>query len=164
MTTDLVAILIFLATLGAGLIAGLFFAFSVSVMGALARIPAPAGIAAMQAINVVILNPMFGFVFFGTVLASLGLTVYAVVAWTTPGSPWLIAGAALYVVGGFGVTMAFNVPRNDALAKLDPSNPAAAGEWSKYVSEWTAWNHVRMVACLGASAAFIMAFAAMRPA
>jgi uncharacterized membrane protein len=162
-TTDLLAILILLAALGAGLIAGLFFAFSVSVMGALARIPAPAGIAAMQAINVVILNPMFGFVFFGTVLASLGLAVYALAAGPA-GAFWLIAGAALYVVGGFGVTMVCNVPRNDALAKLDPSSPAAAGEWSTYVSEWTAWNHVRMIACLAASAAFIMAFAVMRPA
>jgi uncharacterized membrane protein len=156
--------MILLTALGAGLMAGLFFAFSVSVMGGLARIPAPAGIAAMQAINVVILNPLFGFVFFGTLLASLGLAAYAIAAWPQPAAAYLLAGSVLYSSGGFGVTVIFNVPRNNALAELDPSSPAASVEWANYVSEWTSWNHVRMVACLAASAAFIMAFAAMRPA
>jgi uncharacterized membrane protein len=164
MTTDLLGILIFLSALGAGLIAGLFFAFSVSVMGALARIPAPAGIAAMQAINVVILNPLFGFVFFGTLLASLGLSAYALAVWAQPGAAYLLAGGVLYAAGGFGVTMVCNVPRNNALMKLDPTNPDAAAAWATYVSEWTSWNHVRMLACLAASAAFIKAFSLLGPA
>jgi uncharacterized membrane protein len=152
----------FLAALGAGLMAGLFFAFSVSVMRALARISPPAGIAAMQAINVVILNPLFGLVFFGTVMASLLLGGYAVVIRDQPGAWYLGAGAACYVIGGFLVTMAFNVPRNNALAALDPSSAGAASAWSRYVSEWTNWNHVRTIGCLASSAAFMMAFAMLR--
>ena len=149
----------FLAALGAGLMAGLFFAFSVSVMRALSRIPAPAGIAAMQAINIVILNPLFGLVFFGTVLASLLLGGAGLMMWDRPGAMYLVAGGLLYVIGGFVVTMAFNVPRNNALAKLDPASPAASSEWSRYVSEWTGWNHVRTAACLASAAAFMIAFA-----
>jgi hypothetical protein len=49
--------LIFLTILGSGLMAGLFFVFSVVIMSALGRIPAPSGIAAMQSINKVIINP-----------------------------------------------------------------------------------------------------------
>ena len=49
-------LLAFAAALGGGLMAGLFFAFSNSVMGALARLPAAQGVAAMNSINVVILN------------------------------------------------------------------------------------------------------------
>jgi uncharacterized membrane protein len=52
------------AALGTGLMAGLFFAFSVSVMRALASRPAAEGIAAMQAISRAILNPVFLVVFF----------------------------------------------------------------------------------------------------
>ncbi|WP_246131827.1 hypothetical protein [Pistricoccus aurantiacus] len=52
-------ILLIAATLGSGLIAGLFCVFSNFMMRALARIPTPAGIAAMQAINRAILNPAF---------------------------------------------------------------------------------------------------------
>src|SRR5262249_36312950 len=44
-------------------LAGLFFAFSVAVMQALARLPAAGGIAAMQSINIAILNPLFLSVF-----------------------------------------------------------------------------------------------------
>jgi uncharacterized membrane protein len=47
------------AALGCALLGGLFFAFSNFVMKALMRIPAPSGIAAMQAINVTVLNPLF---------------------------------------------------------------------------------------------------------
>jgi uncharacterized membrane protein len=48
-----------IALLGSALIGGIFFAFSSFVMKALARVPSPEGIAAMQSINVVVLNPSF---------------------------------------------------------------------------------------------------------
>jgi hypothetical protein len=51
------------AALGCGLMAGLFFAFSVSVMKAFARLPSAEGIGAMQSINVAIINPVFLAVF-----------------------------------------------------------------------------------------------------
>ena len=57
------------AALGCGLMAGLFFAFSVSVMKALGRLPSAEGIAAMQSINVAIINPVFLAAFFGTATA-----------------------------------------------------------------------------------------------
>lgn len=54
------------SALGSGLIAGVFFAFSTFVMTALARRPPAEGMAAMQAINVAVLNPLFLGVFVGT--------------------------------------------------------------------------------------------------
>jgi hypothetical protein len=62
----LLPVLTFVAALGTGLIAGLLFAFSAFVMNALARLPPEQGIAAMQSINVAVLNPLFFTVFFGT--------------------------------------------------------------------------------------------------
>jgi hypothetical protein len=52
-------VLTFLAALGSALIGGLFFAFSAFVMRALGRLPPAGGIAAMQSINVAVLNPVF---------------------------------------------------------------------------------------------------------
>jgi uncharacterized membrane protein len=49
-------LLTFVAALGSGLVAGIFFAFSNFVMKALARVSPAQGIAAMQSINVVVLN------------------------------------------------------------------------------------------------------------
>jgi uncharacterized membrane protein len=145
------------AALGCGLIAGVFFAFSAFVMAALARLPAAQGIAAMQSINVVVINPAFLGVFFGTAVLCVVLIVAALIAWGAAGAICLLVGALLYLAGTIGVTMVCNVPRNDALAAVAPDSTDGAGLWTRYVSEWTAWNHVRTVAALLAAASFAMA-------
>lgn len=138
----------FCAALGTGLMAGLFFAFSVSVMRALASRPSAEGIAAMQAINRAILNPVFLVVFMGTAIASVA-TLFS-------GNAWLLAGGALYLAGGFGVTALFNVPRNNALARASAEDPESARLWADYLTTWTAWNHVRTAASLAALALLII--------
>jgi uncharacterized membrane protein len=156
-TDSLLFIAILLCALGAGLMAGVFFAFSVFVMVALARLPAAHGIAAMQAINVAVLNPIFLGVFLGTGAVSAALVVIALLMRPYPGIGWLIAGAAIYIAGSIVLTMLCNVPRNNALAALEPESAEGAAYWPRYVSEWTAWNHVRAIACIAAMAAFITA-------
>jgi uncharacterized membrane protein len=66
MIGGLLVVLTFLSALGSGLIAGVFFAFSAFVMTALGRLPPDQGMAAMQSINVAVLNPWFFAAFFGT--------------------------------------------------------------------------------------------------
>ena len=148
-----------LAVLGCGLIAGVFFAFSSFVMRALARLPTAEGIAAMQSINVVVLNPLFLTVFVGTAAVGLLAMTAAVLRWDRPGAVYALSGGALYVFGTFAVTRAFNIPRNDALAELVPTAPDAAEHWARYVSGWTSWNHVRTAAALAATACFGLALA-----
>jgi uncharacterized membrane protein len=143
--------------LGCGLIAGAFFAFSTFVMKALGKLPAAQGIAAMQSINVVVLNPWFLIPFVGTAAGSAALAVAALLRWGDPRAPCWLAGSLLYTFGTFVETGVVHVPRNDALAKVAPSRPEAAAAWAAYLSTWTAWNHVRTVAALGAAAAFTLA-------
>lgn len=157
---DFLTSLTFAAALGSGLIAGAFFAFSSFVMRALGSLPAEKGIAAMQAINVVVINPIFLGVFIGTAILCLPIVIGAWPRWPSASSLWLIAGALLYVIGCFGVTMVCNVPRNDALAAIDPASPAGADLWRQYLTQWTFWNTVRTVASLAASASFITALRA----
>jgi len=139
------------AAVGCGLIGGVFFAFSVFVMRALARLPPAHGMAAMQSINVVVINPAFLGAFFGTGLAGLALVAVTIVDGSMPGAAWLSAGALLYLVGTIGVTMAANVPLNTALASMPTEDPAAGPLWSAYLKRWTAWNHVRTAAAIGAA-------------
>lgn len=148
-----------LVALGAGLVAGVFLAFSNFVMKALAQLPDEHGIAAMQRINVVVLNPLFLGIFVGTALLSGIAAVGAVVAWGTPRSMLLLAAGASYVVGCFGVTAAFNVPRNERLARMDAASPDAAAYWPVYVREWLFWNHVRTAASALAAAGAAAALA-----
>jgi len=145
------SILLTLAALGSGLMAGFFFAFSILVMPSFARLPAPQAIAAMNTINVVVLNPWFFTGFFGTALTSIAI---ALLFFT---STLALAGALVYLFGTIGVTMAFNVPLNNALAKVPPDTVEGAAFWIRYHRVWTGWNHVRTIAPLTASALFIMA-------
>ena len=85
----------FAAALGCALMAGLFFAFSVAVMGALARIDPPEGIRAMQSINRVILNPLFLIIFLGTAALCLLVVLTAWWRWHEAGAAWMLAGAFL---------------------------------------------------------------------
>ena len=146
---------------GAVLVAGIFFAFSTFVMGALGRLLPEQGIAAMQSINVVVLNPWFFGAFFGTALGSIALAVLGIVNWGAPGSIYLVAGGLLYLVGCILVTILFNVPLNSELAAVDPGHGAGGDIWSRYLTTWTAWNHVRTVAPLAAAAALVMAVRAL---
>jgi uncharacterized membrane protein len=158
MSISLLDILTLAAAIGAGIIGGTFFAFSAFVMGGLGRLPAPQGIAAMQSINVVVINPWFMTPFLGTAVLCAAIAVMALAQWSDPSAPYLLAGAALYVAGTFLGTMLFNVPRNDALAAATATTTEAAQLWAGYLVSWTFWNHVRTAAALAAMIAFVVAF------
>lgn len=147
-----------LAALGCGLIAGAFFAFSAFVMKAFARLNPEAGIAAMQSVNIAVINPVFLGVFMGTAAACAILIVSAFWRWQDAGSAYSVIGGGLYLLGTFAVTVVFNIPRNNELAVAKPSDPESAKLWARYLKEWTAWNHVRAAAALAATLALIFAF------
>ncbi|MBZ9675562.1 DUF1772 domain-containing protein [Mesorhizobium sp. ES1-1] len=149
--------LTFVAALGAGVVGGVFFAFSNFVMPALARLPAAGGIAAMNSINITVITPTFMTALFGTGLICLVLIAGAILGWGQPGSFWLLAGALIYLVGNPIVTMVFNVPLNDALAAVDPASSDGAAAWAGYLSSWVMWNHVRAVTAIVALGCFMMA-------
>lgn len=134
--------------LGCGLIAGVFFAFSTFVMKALAQQPNAQGIATMQSINITVINPWFMTAFLGTGVACVILMVSLFLNWKQPNAAYLLVGSLLYLVGTFGVTIAFNVPLNDALAVVKPNSSESTTLWTKYLTDWTFWNHVRTIAAL----------------
>jgi len=146
-----------LAALGCGLIAGVFFAFSAFVMKALARLPPAEGIAAMQSINVAVLNPLFMAAFLGTAVACVVVMISSVLRLRDAGAVYLLVGGTLYLVGSLLVTLVFNVPKNEALASVAPADPNGAGLWASYLANWTAWNHVRAAAALAAAASLTIA-------
>jgi uncharacterized membrane protein len=145
------------AALGCGLMAGVFFAFSTFVMKALASLPPAHGIAAMQSINVAVINPWFLGVFLGTAMLCTALGVTSLLTWHRPGAVYLLVGSAFYLCGTVMVTGAFNVPQNTTLASADPASAEAAKLWTGYVVSWSSWNHVRTVGALAAGASLIIA-------
>jgi uncharacterized membrane protein len=149
--------LTWVSALGAALIAGVFFAFSTFVMTALGRRPPAESIAAMQEINIVVVRSGFIAVFLATAVTAAALAVFALLRWDDPRAVYWLAGALLYVVGTFVLTIVCNVPLNDELAVVDPASTDGAAVWSRYLSQWTWWNSVRTGASLAATAAFVLA-------
>src|SRR5699024_2995478 len=101
MTEELLFILTLISALGSGLMAGLFFAFSTSVMKALDRLPANESIVAMQSINTTIVNPLFLALFLGTTAGCLALIIISILHWNASYSIYLLFGSISYLAGSF---------------------------------------------------------------
>ena len=141
------ALTLAVATLTTGLVAGVFYAYAISVNLGFADQPDAGYVAAMQAINERIQNPVFFLGFFGAVLSLL-----AALAAHSPrprsGGFWLVTLAcALYIGGGFLLTVFVNVPLNEQLARVGAD--VSAGELvrarAEYEGPWNFWNGVRAV-------------------
>jgi uncharacterized membrane protein len=154
MSSALLALTIATA-LGCATSGGALFAFSSFVMPALDRLPAPQAIAAMQSINLLAVTPVFMTALFGSGLLCVALIVVALAGFDEPYAGYLLAGALVYLIGIPGLTMAYNVPRNNALERLDRASSDAAGHWARFLREWTRANHVRAAAGIVASGLLI---------
>lgn len=157
--SDVILLLTIICTLGSGLIAGVFFAFSSFVMPALARTTSPHGAEAMQYINITVINPLMMGTFLGT--GVLCLLLAGLSLWTADTTPWLtLLASAFYIFGTVGVTIAFNVPMNDELAPMRLDDAATAGYWQHYLTRWTRWNTFRTVAATVACLAYVLSLQA----
>jgi uncharacterized membrane protein len=131
-----------------GAVAGVFFAYSVSVMMGLDAIRPEQAIAAMRSINEKIQNAVFLATFLLTpVAAAVTGVLLLVLGQRTAGIVFFLAAAA-YVLGALIPSFAVNIPMNDTLDAARPSAAEAARVWSDYSSRWTLWNHVRTVSSL----------------
>ena len=151
-----VTTLVLVAAIGSALVGGIFYAFSSFVMKALSRIPANEGIAAMQSINIVVLNPSFLGLFMGTTVVSVLVAIVAVSGWGTPAAPFWLAGAVAYFLGTFAVTAFGNVPLNDQLAAVSALDPETEELWLHYLDRWTQLNTLRTLAAAGAAVMFVI--------
>lgn len=160
--TGLLKLPVLIAAVGAFVIGGVFYGFSTFIMQALGRLPGPEGIRAMQTINVTVMTPLFLGIFAGTALLLFGLAIVAVLNPGQPGALLVIAGAALYVLGCFAVTMGLNVPLNNAIAAVDPASADGAAVWARYLRDWVFWNHVRTAAALAGAVVLVLGWAQAR--
>jgi uncharacterized membrane protein len=142
------------------LIAGLFYGYSCSVNAGLGRLPDTGYLAAMQAINREILNPLFFMSFMGT------LILLPLATWLQYGHPvslrfyLLLAATLVYGIGTFGVTIIGNVPMNNA---LDAFNIQAAS--AEEISQQRAlfekpWNKLHSIRTIANAIALILVLVA----
>lgn len=145
MVSALAAAVALLALVLTGVMAGIFLAFSVSVLPGLDRIGAERAVAAMRAMNGAIERPSFLATFLGAPVAA-GAAAALLGAAGGGAATWLMLGACVvYLLGVFAPTVVVNVPLNNALAtgEVPPHGERAQRAWADFSPRWQRWNAVR---------------------
>lgn len=138
---------VWLMALSSALMAGTYLAFSMVIMRSLARLPALAGMTAMNVINDEILKTAFMPLFLGSSALSFAMIMFGFWHLDEPGAGLVIGAGSAYLLGMFGVTAAANVPLNNALQSAADAKQAP-DIWQDYLVRWTRWNSIRAIACV----------------
>jgi uncharacterized membrane protein len=150
MFDSMIALSLTIAAISAGLMAGVYFAFSAFIMRSFDQLRAAQAADAMNAINEVILRSWFMPLFFGSTVLYAVLAGLAVFDAGLSGRWLLFATSLIYVIGMFLCTVFFNVPLNNRLKDAGRDDNAIAETWTLYFKYWTRWNHLRTVCSLAA--------------
>mmetsp|Transcript_5547 Transcript_5547/g.6760 ORF Transcript_5547/g.6760 Transcript_5547/m.6760 type:complete len:200 (+) Transcript_5547:72-671(+) len=127
---------------------GIIFIFSNTIMRTFAKFDADIGIKMMNELNILIVNPLFAFVFFGGLISVYPATVMMIKAdqFSKPARYYALASTLVFFFGEFLVTLTQNVPRNNALLAVDPYSEEGIKYWeTDYLGGWVAWNTARCV-------------------
>lgn len=149
--------LLIITTTITGLMAGLFFSWSVSVTPGIGRLGDREFLASFQAMNRAIINPLFMICFLGTAVMLPATTFmhYGTERF------WLLLGAAVcYLIGVIAVTFVGNIPLNNALDKLNIAASTAdqlTTFRAQFENKWNTLNHIRTVANTAALVLAILA-------
>ena len=149
-------IVLFLAVVTTALSAGLFYAWTISVVPGLKNITTRSYLEAFQSMNRAIINPWFFIIFFGSLILMI-LSAYFQFRVQLNHTFWLIVGGTIfYLIGVIGITMFGNVPLNET---LDAANINALNTdelESLRVSIESKWNRLNVIRTLFAVLSFII--------
>ncbi|MEV0107915.1 MULTISPECIES: anthrone oxygenase family protein [Nocardia] len=147
-------VVLIVATVATGLMAGVFGIYAVAIMPGLRTTDDRTFIGAYQAIDRAIINPLFLATFLGALILSIAAALLNLGGASRSVLFWAAAAAVLYLVAVV-ITFSVHLPLNDALkaagAPADLADPAAVRE-AFAESRWVAWNIVRTVT---STAAFV---------
>lgn len=137
-------VLLLVSTALLGLMAGLFFAFDVSVMPGLAKADDRTYVTAMQNFNAAIDgNPLFGMAFMVALLLPVVSAILEYRKGRRDVAVWVAVGAVLYFVV-LMITFSVNIPLNNELA--DAGDAAKMTDFSiveKFKTTWVTTNILR---------------------
>ena len=141
--------LLVITTTITGLMAGLFFTWSVSVTPGIGKLPDKEYLASFQAMNRAIINPLFLICFLGTAIL-LPVCTFRQYDQSLPVPFWLLLSASsLYLIFIIGITFVGNIPLNNRLERLDLSSATSeqmAVFRARFENRWNTLNNIRTLA------------------
>lgn len=160
MEISIKSFILFGAVVLTGLSAGLFYAWSVSVIPGTKKVADPAYLETMQSINRAILNPSFFLIFFGSIFFLSIASIYEF--HENKVTFWLLLGASIfYLIGTVGVTGLGNVPLNNQLDALELTkiNASNIAEFRKFYE--LNWNRMHLIRTIFAVISFLLSVLAV---
>lgn len=132
-----------------GLMSGLWYGWTVSVIPGTRRVTDANYVGTMQHINRAIINPGFIVPFMAIPLV-ISAAAYSQFRVGDNRRGWiLISAVGTYIVGVLGVTIGGNVPLNDALDRFElttSNDTAVAARRTSYETRWNRWHYLRTAA------------------
>jgi len=125
-----------------GLMAGIYFVFSNTIMKALSNVEENQAAQTMSQINSCILNPIFFLLFWGS---AAGSCIVVFLSFHNDFSLAVLVGAVIFLIGSTVVTLVVNVPLNNRLQTAVLNSVSMLDVWPKYMNSWNSWNNVRTV-------------------
>lgn len=137
--------ILIIATLVSGLMAGLFYAWSISVTPGLAKVDNKKYLHSFQSMNRAIINPIFLLCFMG--LAIL-LPLLSYMSYNSIDFAYVLTSTILYLIGVIVVTFLGNIPLNTKLEslKIESLTDEQMSTFRKnFESRWNSLNYVRTI-------------------
>ena len=147
--------ILFATAITTGLIAGLFYSWTVSVTPGIHKLGDREYLLAFQAMNKAILNPFFFLSFIGTVVL-LPCATWIHFSIDRTKFYLLLAASLIYWIGILGVTAAGNVPMNESLAALDVNAASTAEISARRLAFESRWNLLNTVRTLTSISSFVL--------
>ncbi|MEE6309436.1 DUF1772 domain-containing protein [Plantactinospora veratri] len=147
------------AALTTGLVAGVFVLYAHTIMPGLGRTDDRTFVGAFQAIDRAIINPWFMSCFFGALVLTGVAAALHLPAEGRGGLPWTVVAFVLQLAV-IVITLAVNVPRNDAIKAAGAPDRIAdlAGVRRDFdEARWRAWNLLRVVLSCAAFGSLLVA-------
>ena len=155
---DAPAVVLLLATIASGLLAGFFYAFSHTAMPGLARRDDRTYVGAFQGMDQAVYNPWFmSTLVGGPLLLAAALVLHLDDDATTLG---LLVAALVLAVATVAITVSVHLPLNKEIQEVDVAGDADPGAArARFEERWVRFNLLRTVTSVGAFIAVAAALA-----
>lgn len=149
-------IILIIAILLTGLMAGIFFTWSNAVKPGIGKLNNLEYLKALQSMNRVILNNTFKIIFIGAIIAVALVPIFYFNLYPK-NIFWLFTSAfIIYWIGVFGVTVLGNIPLNELLDKTNLENISSEEAKVLRTIIEVKWNNLNIIRSISSGLSFII--------
>jgi uncharacterized membrane protein len=149
-------IILALAILLTGLMAGIFFTWSNAVKPGIGKLSDIEYLTALQSMNRVILNNAFKIIFLGAIIAVALVPVFYFNLYPKNIFWLFVFTLVIYWIGVFGVTVSGNIPLNEILDKTNLESITLEEIKTLRKSIELKWNNYNLIRCISSGITFIL--------